>query len=55
MSEQAEMPGELIYDHIVQIKQVTEVRRGFGHAAVGRGAEDPKSGKRVARPNPRDL
>jgi Protein of unknown function (DUF3237) len=24
MSEQAEMPGELIYDHIVQIKQVTE-------------------------------
>lgn len=24
MSEQAGMPGELIYDHIVQIKQVTE-------------------------------
>ena len=39
MSEQAEMPGELIYDHIVQIKQVTEY--GVALDTLLSGAERP--------------
>jgi hypothetical protein len=45
MSEQAGMPGELIYEHTVQIKQVTEYGVAFDRLLSG-AAAPPAEGAR---------
>jgi hypothetical protein len=51
MSEQAGMPGELIYEHAVQIKQVTEY--GVAFDGLLSGAPGPSCVRRA--PDPDDF
>ncbi len=45
MSEQARMPGELIYEHEMQIKQVTEYGVPFDKLLSGAAAPPPEGAR----------